>query len=138
MSAAPVRQARPVSRSHAPATTPTPQPRRRDHLHAVSTPEQARSLMPFATLCVAIIVAALAGVLILNTTMASGAYERRDMKIELAELHQQRAALLTALEANSAPQHLSTTAEELGMVPAGTLGFVTIEDNVVIEQGGDR
>jgi hypothetical protein len=71
----------------------------------------------------------------LNTVMAQGAYERRDLKIELSELHQQRSALITALEANSAPQHLSNTARDLGMAPAGTLGVISLEDSRVWESG---
>jgi uncharacterized membrane protein len=102
----------------------------------VSAPQQARSLVPFTWVCIGIVVAALAAVLLINTTMASGAYERRDMKIEIAELHQQRATLISTLEANSAPQHLSGTAVELGMVPAGTLGFVSLENSLVLESGG--
>ena len=129
MSAAPLRQPRPSSR-------PGGSPRRRDHLRAVAAPEQARSLVPFAWTCVLIVVAALASVLLLNTTMSEGAYERRDLKIELADLHQQRAALITALEANSSPRFLSTTAADLGMVPASTIGFISLEDGVVLEAGG--
>jgi len=135
MSAAPVRQTRPLSRPAAPTTAPSSLPQRRDHLHAVATPEQARSLVPFAWGCVAIVIGALAAVLMLNTVMAQGAYERRDLKIELSELHQQRSALITALEANSAPQHLSNTARDLGMAPAGTLGVISLEDSRVWESG---
>ncbi|MEX0914203.1 MAG: hypothetical protein WDZ57_04545, partial [Demequina sp.] len=71
----------------------------------------------------------------LNTTMAQGAYERRDLKIELSELHQQRSALITELEANSAPQHLSNTARDLGMVPAGAMGVISLEESSVGESG---
>lgn len=135
MSAAPVRQHRPAVRT-APNTAPAKQPPRRDHLRAVAAPEQARSLAPFAWLCIGIIVAALAAVLLLNTAMASGAYERRDLKIELAELHEQRGALITELEANSSPHLLAATAEDLGMVHAGRFGFVSIENAAVLESDG--
>lgn len=135
MSAAPMRQTRPHPRPAAPTTAPATLPQRRDHLQAVSAPQQGRSLVPFAWGCVAIIIGALAGVLMLNTTMAQGAYERRDLKIELAELHQERAALITQLEANSAPQHLSSAARELGMVPAGASGVLSLEESAVWESG---
>jgi hypothetical protein len=91
MSAAPARQFRPVARPQYPATNPGLAPRPRDHLRAVAAPEHARSLVPFTWMCIGMIFAALAAVLVLNTTMAEGAYERRDLKIELADLHQQRA-----------------------------------------------
>lgn len=78
---------------------------------------------------------ALLAVLLLNTSMAAGAYERRALKIEIANLEQQRAVLVTQLEDNSAPQHLAQRAQDLGMEPAETLGFVSIADAAVLQQG---
>lgn len=142
MSAVPARQFRPVAPTSTsprtmPLSTPAPTAPRRDHLSAVAAPEHARSMVLFTWSCLSIVIAAFATVLILNTAMASGAYERRDLKIELADLHQQRAALVMDLEANSSPQHLAVNAQELGMVPAGTLGSVFLEDGVVLESDGD-
>ncbi len=93
-------------------------------------------MVPFAWLCVAIVLGSMAAVLILNTTMASGAYERRDLKIEIASLHQERASLVTQLESNSSPQFLANEAADMGMVPAETLGFVSLKDAVVLESEG--
>lgn len=148
MSAAPLRQQRPSAkasiaihhaspgqRAGSPRANPAAAPRRRDHLRAVVAPEQMRSMVPFAWLCVSIVIAAMASVLLLNTTMASGAYERRDLKIEIADLHQQRATLVNELGSNSSPQFLADVATDLGMVPAQTLGFVSLKDSVVLESG---
>ncbi|WP_152649715.1 hypothetical protein [Demequina oxidasica] len=135
MSAAPLRQ-RPSARAGAPLPSPRQAPRRREHLRAVAAPEQVRSMVPFAWLCVAIVLGSMAAVLILNTTMASGAYERRDLKIEIASLHQERASLVTQLESNSSPQFLANEAADMGMVPAETLGFVSLKDAVVLESEG--
>jgi hypothetical protein len=82
------------------------------------------------------VVSALSAVLLLNTSMARGAYERRDLKIETATLHEQRAALVTQLEQKSAPERLGYHARLLGMRPAATFGFISLEDAVVIESGG--
>ncbi|WP_152649891.1 hypothetical protein [Demequina globuliformis] len=136
MSAAPLRQSRPVSasqpsRSRGASSAPAP----RRHLHAVAAPEQARSLAPLAIACVAIVLAALASVLLINTQMTQGAFERRDLKIEIASLHQQQAALVSELESFSAPNYLASAAEELGMVPASASGFISIEDSTVLHQG---
>ncbi|MFW2513541.1 hypothetical protein ACNI3K_07155 [Demequina sp. SO4-13] len=109
-----------------PVTRPATESRPR--LRAVGTPEQARSLAPFAWGCVLIILGALSTVLLLNTAMAQGAYERRDLKIEIANLHQERSSLVTAIEANSAPTRLANAATELGMRPAETYGFVSLAD----------
>jgi hypothetical protein len=131
MSAAPLRQQRPASR---PAS---PEPRRREHLRAVSAPAQARSLVPFTFACLAIILGSLVAVLIINTSMAKGAYERRDLKIEIADLHQQRATLLSELEGYSSPQLLANKAVALGMEPAPKLGFVSLESGTVLEAEGN-
>jgi hypothetical protein len=141
MSAAPLRRPRVAS---APAAPRTAQPRTRSgqegrpHLRAVTAPEHARSLAPFAWLCVLIIMGALASVLAITTAMSEGAYERRDLKIEIAQLHQQRAALVSELEANSSPTYLAEAASGLGMEPATTLGFVSIADGAVLEQGAQK
>ncbi|WP_062203124.1 hypothetical protein [Demequina salsinemoris] len=132
----------PVSRSSA-ATAAAPrrqharpeseQPSRAAHLRAVAAPEQARSIVPFAMLCVAIIVAALASVLFINIAMTEGAYERRDLKIEIAQLAQERDDLVSELEASSAAPMLAQRASELGMQSADSLGFVSLEQGVVLK-----
>src|SRR5690606_21956760 len=98
--------------------------------------QQSRSLVPFATLCVTIVVAALAAVLILNTAMARGAYESQGLRVEIANYHQQRAALLTQLEAASAPGGLAHSAQNLGMVPASRIGFVSLGTGSVLDSAG--
>ncbi|MFW7413938.1 hypothetical protein [Demequina sp. SO4-18] len=138
MSAAPLRRlheapSRPGAARPAPAR-PTTEIRPR--LRAVGAPEQARSLAPFAWLCVLIILTALTSVLLFNTTMAQGAYERRDLKIEIANLHQERSSLVTAIEANSAPTRLADAAKEMGMRPAETYGFVSLADGAAGADGG--
>lgn len=136
MSAAPLRSTTPLS--GAPRTTPTParEAQRRAHLRPVVAPQHERTLAPFAWLCVAIVIAALGTVLALNTSMAEGAYQARDLKIEIADLHQQRAAALIQLESNAAPGALAQQAQTLGMVPADHLGFITLATGQVLEAGG--
>lgn len=130
MSAAPLRsQART-------APLPASVPQRTRHLRAVTAPSHSRSIAPFAWLCVTIVLAALSAVLALNTTMSEGSYQARDLRIEIAQLHQQRAAALIQLEANAAPAALANRAAELGMQPAGRIGFVTLESGKVLEAGG--
>lgn len=105
----------------------------RPHLRAVAAPEQARSLAPFAWTCILIIVGALVGVLLLNTTMAEGAYERRDLKIEIANLHQERSRLIGELEANSSASRLAEAATAMGMEKSQTQGFVSLSEGSVLE-----
>jgi hypothetical protein len=135
MSAAPLRTtARPLS--SAPARQS--QPERRPRLAVVPAPQRGRSIAPFALLCVAIVISALAAVLVLNTAMAQSSYSSRDIKIEIAQLHQARAETLARLEANAAPAALSQRAQELGMVPASSIGFVSLDNGQVIHAGGRR
>ncbi|WP_084104256.1 hypothetical protein [Demequina sp. NBRC 110056] len=135
MSAAPLRKPRTVSSAGAQPRERT-QSRQRPELRAVSAPEQARSLAPFAWGCVAVVLAAMLAVLMINTAMSEGAYERRDLKIEIAQLHQQRASLISELESNSSPTFLAKEAAGLGMEPAESLGFVSLTDGSVLQQGG--
>lgn len=143
MSAAPLRQQRPIpQRAGAapmrPGTAARPSttgPEQGRHLRSVSAPEQARSLVPFMWACITPVVGALAAVLLINTTMAEGAYERRDLKIEIAALHQEAQGLSETIEANGAPAALAARAEQLGMAPATALGFVSLSDGIVLENG---
>ncbi len=135
MSAAPLRAtARPISPARTPETQRVPRP----HLRAVAAPEPGRSIVPFAWACLTVIMVALASVLALNTTMAEGAYEARELKIEIANLHQERAAALTGLEANAAPSALATRAQALGMVPANRIGYVRLADAQILAQGAGQ
>ena len=136
MSAAPMRRPRTATASATPQRQRSAQTR--PHLSAVAAPEQARSLAPFAIACVLLILGALTAVLLINTAMSEGAYERRDLKIEIAQLHQQRASLVSELEANSSPTHLANAASGLGMEPADSLGFVSLDGAAVLEQGAKR
>ena len=133
MSAAPARL-RPAAPGGRPLTRPAPSaaPPRRDHLRAVGTPAQSRSLAPFAALCISVIVGALASVLLLNTAMAGGSYHAQEMRQQIADAHQQRATLLTELESASAPGDLAAAASELGMVPAPHIGFISLAAATVL------
>lgn len=132
MSAAPLRNYAPTRTAPSPAAAP----RQRDHLRAVSAPEPGRSLLPFAALCVFIVLGALATVLLLNTTMSRGAWEANSMRIEISKAEQQRATLLTQLEASANPAGLANAAAGLGMVQAERIGFVSIGSAAVLESGG--
>ena len=131
MSAAPLRQTRASARPR-PAARPVTE---RPQLRPVRAPEPSRTLMPFMWLCVGIVVAALAVVLLINTTMAEGAYERRDLKIEIANLHQEAETVRTQLEANASPANLAARAAALGMAPAEVTGTMSLSKSIVTDFG---
>lgn len=123
-----------MSAVHAPVPVRRPQtagasPRPR--LQVVATPEQSRTRVPFILLCVAVLVAAMLGALLLNTSMAQGEYERRALQAQLVQSVQAQQQMLSELERAASPVELARAADELGMVPA-TGGYLRLADGVVL------
>ncbi|MBD9699702.1 hypothetical protein IGS67_09400 [Flavimobilis sp. GY10621] len=130
-----------MSAQHAPAAyaprpvapaAPRTQPAAASRIRLVTTPAVSRSRVPFILLCIAILATALAGVLLLNTTMAHGSYEQRSLQREISQLAQVEQALLTQIDAASSPHALAEHASRMGMVQDSTPAFVRLEDGKVI------
>jgi hypothetical protein len=111
-----------------PATRPTPR------LLLVRAPAQTRTRVPFVVACMAILAMALLAALLLNTTMARGAYEQRDLDLELARLASSQQDLSAALDQRASPAELAVAARALGMVQARSTGWLQLADGTV--QGG--
>ena len=123
--------AAPLVRPAAPRRAPAPastEPR----IHLVSAPLASRSRVPFILVCMTILVGALVSVLVLNTTMAGGSYEQRELQSQLSELAQREQALLAQLDQEASPEVLAARAEALGMVQDSTPAFVRLADAKVI------
>jgi hypothetical protein len=88
--------------------------------------------VPFVLLCISILAAALLGALLLNTSMARGAYEAHDLTRQLASLARGEQGLSTALDAKASPAELAAAAQALGMVPAPSLAFLRLSDGAVL------
>lgn len=86
----------------------------------------------FPILVVSLLLAGLAGVLALNTTMARDSFEVGRLEARVAELSDTREALALEVNARSAPQHLAVKARGLGMVPADSAAFVDLEQGTVL------
>lgn len=86
----------------------------------------------FPILVVALLVAGLAGVLALNTTMARDSFEVGRLEARSAELSDTREALVHEVDAQSSPQHLAERARSLGMVPADSAAFVDLTEGTVL------
>lgn len=119
-----------VPRPARPSVAPQQAPR----LRLVRAPAQARTRVPFVVACMAILAAALLTALLLNTTMARGAYEKHDLDIELARLASTQQDLSAALDRRSSPAELASSARALGMVQARSTGWLRLSDGAV--QGG--
>ncbi|WP_435299874.1 hypothetical protein [Timonella sp. A28] len=101
----------PVRPSVSPHTTTTSKP----SLRLVEAPAPEKSAARFIFMCIAILTVAVVAVLILNTEMANGTYERAHLTRELStevitgeQLSEQLADVSTA-------ENLSNRAEQLGM-----------------------
>lgn len=119
----------------APAPRPAPQratPAPRARLRVVHAPAHERTRVPFVLLCMSILAAALLGALLLNTSMARGAYEAHDLTRQLASLARDEQGLSTALDAKASPAELAAAAQALGMVPAPGLAFLRLSDGAVL------
>ncbi|MGO1316205.1 MAG: hypothetical protein ACTMIR_04090 [Cellulomonadaceae bacterium] len=117
----------------APQAIPAAAPARpRPRIHVVPPPRTARSRVPYVLFCMALVGAALISVLLLNTTMANGAYESRDLQAQIAQLAQSEQALLAQLEEASAPTALAERAQRLGMVQDSTPAFLRLSDGAII------
>ncbi|SFK36885.1 hypothetical protein [Cellulomonas sp. KH9] len=108
-----------------PAAAPPPR------LRVVRAPAQARSRVPFVLACMAVLGGALLAALLLNTQMASLAFERYELSNELGRLRQDRMDLVAQLDARSSPTQLAEAARARGMVEANGTGWLRLADGSV-------
>lgn len=72
------------------------------------------------------------GMLVINTSLAQGAFTLSELRSQQSELAQTEAALTEEVAALSAPEALETQARALGMVPSATPAFIQIPDGTVL------
>lgn len=107
---------------------PVPTPR----IQLVKAPVHSRSRIPFVLLCMTLVAGALVGALLLNTTMARGAYEARELESEIARLAQTEQELLAEYDQLASPRALAKRAQDLGMVQDSTPAFIRLSDGKII------
>ncbi len=116
--------ARPLHRSPARPTRPQP-------LSVVrQQPQQGQPM--FVAACLALLVAGLLGVLMLNTSMAKGSFVLGDLQDQSNQLADAEEALSHAIDAQSAPAVLAQRALDMGMVPSETAAFLRLSDGKVL------
>ncbi|UZN04938.1 hypothetical protein [Cellulomonas sp. S1-8] len=108
-----------------PAAAPPPR------LRVVRAPAQSRSRVPFVLACMAVLGGALLTALLLNTQMASLAFERYELSNDLGRLRQDRMDLVAQHDARSSPSQLAAAARALGMVEANGTGWLRLADGSV-------
>jgi hypothetical protein len=82
--------------------------------------------------CLLLLTAGLVAVLLLNTSMARGAFVLTDLQTRSSELADTESALRHAVDAQSAPAELAERALALGMVPSTSAAFLRISDGAVL------
>ena len=87
---------------------------------------QAVSNRAFIGFLIGIFTAGLLILLNVNTALTSGAFTLENMKLHLAEVNDQRDALLNQVASFSSPDKLAVTATKLGMQPQTTINFLNI------------
>ena len=115
-----------VGTARAPRRTPT-----LPSLRVVSGAETKRPGAGFAVLCMVLLSAGLLGLLLLNTSLAQGAFALHDLQATSGELSDTQDALTQQIENASSPQHLAKQAVAMGMVPAQSAAFLRLSDGAV-------
>jgi cell division protein FtsB len=88
--------------------------------------------MPFVLFVVALLVAGLVGLLLLNTGLQQGTFRVTDLNKQAQQLQDQQQALEHQVRTLEAPQHLADRALELGMVPNPNPVFLRLPDGKVL------
>ena len=120
---------KPVNAAGLPLSTPRPV---RPQLHLVPTFAKRRITWPMWLMVAAMLVAALVLPVVINTQMAVTSYEMYSMQQELNLLLDEQADLVTQAREAASPQHLAEKAGEIGLVPAGAQGYITLETGEII------
>jgi hypothetical protein len=134
---APVRPTRPARPRRVPVATPAAPPA------PVALPKAS-----FVVLVLAIVVAGVLGVLVLNTKINENAFRIADLEARQAALDLQEQQLAQELADRESPGNLAAEAKRLGLVPAGVPAFIRLPEGTVFGEpepaqgrpgsGGDR
>ena len=105
----------------------------RPHLRMVSPlrPERASRGL-FALIVTALLGIGMILILVINTSLAQGAFTVAELKAEQAVLAQQEQSLAEAVAAAAAPETLEQRARDLGMVPTDTPVFLEVPSGEVL------
>lgn len=114
----------------------------RRQLHAVTEPAPRLARFPFLLVLIGIFGIGMAGLLMVNTTLQSQAFQSRTLNRQATELAYAQADLENQLDALDAPQELARRASELGMRPNPYPGFLQLPSGKVVAkprpvQGGE-
>jgi hypothetical protein len=101
-------------------------------LRAVQEPAARLARFPFLLVLIGIFGMGMGGLLMLNTTLQSQAFESRTLNRQATELAYAQADLEDQLDALAAPQELARRASALGMRPNPYPAFLVLPDGKVL------
>jgi hypothetical protein len=101
-------------------------------LHAVAEPSPRLAQFPFLLVLIGVFGIGMAGLLMLNTTLQSQAFESRTLNRQATELAYAQADLENQLDALAAPQELARRASALGMRPNPHPAFLVLPSGKVV------
>jgi cell division protein FtsB len=111
----------------APEAAPAPQ-------QAAAARPRIRSRTPFVLLLIGLLGGGLVSLLIINTTLAQGAFEITAMQHKNADLAQQEQALQQQIAQEQSPGSIAARARQLGMQPTGRLRFIDLKSGRIFSQ----
>ena len=105
----------------------------RPHLRMVSPlrPERA-SRGVFVMVVTGVLVIGMVAILLINTSLAQGAFTISELKAEQTALLEQEQSLAESVEALAAPESLEQQARAMGMVPSKNAAFLDVETGKVL------
>jgi hypothetical protein len=106
--------------------------RTRRPLYAVAEPASRLARLPFLLVLIGIFGVGMAGLLMLNTTLQSQAFESRTLNRQATELAYAQADLENQLDALAAPPELARQASALGMRPNPYPAFLVLPNGKVV------
>jgi len=112
-----------------PVEAPVPAP---VQLSVVERPHQSVSALGFGLMIVALVVAGLALVMVITTSVAQQSREIARLTTQSTELGYRHAALATELQQKESANSLALRATQLGMVPNPYPVFISLEDGTVL------
>src|SRR5918994_2812336 len=109
-----------------------PPARARPRLRPVADPSPRLARFPFLLVFIGIFGIGMVGLLMLNTTLQSQAFESRTLNRRATELAYAQADLENQLDALAAPQELARRASALGMRPNPFPAFLVLSSGKVV------
>lgn len=100
-------------------------------LHVVPTFTKRRITLPMWTTIVVLMLASLIVPAVFNAQMAVTSYAMHSQELELSRLKDYQADLITRAREAQSPQKLAEKAQELGLVPAGSTGYINLASQSV-------